>query len=472
MEWVLLGKTGIRVSRICFGCWQAAGWASSDDKKFVETLRYAVDTGINFVDTAVAYGNGHSEKLVGKALKGIREKVVIASKFRPKKSRPSDLRKELEGSLKRLKTDYIDLYQQHWPSADVPLSETIAELEKLKDEGKIRAIGVSNWMEPEWEEIKNPERIDCLQPNYSLLWRVIERNVLPLCIRYNIAVITYSTLCQGLLTGRFKTVDDIPGDCRSQNYWAKPERFHKILPLLNKLEDVARKYNKTIAQVAIRWVLDRKGITSAIVGASSCQQLKENLGALDWKLEFEDVKILDELSLPFSEGLHSYDTLWGWHPKRKQMKDLISENYNNDNDLISKLSRPPLPKINPGKWQLYRERCQIPDPLPERVYKSDCKDMKDLMFQVISAIERHIKNEDKNKVNDWEKLVGKPVSLHSRPGMIKKDMMIIYVDSSVWLQELSQYFYDEILQAVREKFPHIKKLIFKLDPEDKKRLEY
>ena len=315
MEMTTLGRTGFEVSRICVGCWQGAGWATSDDERFIDTVRHAIDSGLNFLDTAVAYGNGHSEELVGKAIEDRRDNVVVATKVRPNMSRPEDVRKELEGCLKRLKSDYIDLFQQHWPPKDIPLADTIGEMERLKEEGKIRAIGVSNWMEPEWDEIDDPSRVECLQPNYSLLWRSAEKNVLPLCVKNDIAIITYSTICQGILAGKFKDLDNIPKDSRAANRRLTPGEFPEVLKILNVVKEVAAKYDKTMAQTAIRWVLDRKGITCAIVGASRPDQVDKNLGALNWELEKEDWKKLADASWPLSKDLKPYDTLWGWHPK-------------------------------------------------------------------------------------------------------------------------------------------------------------
>lgn len=315
METTTLGRTGIEVSRICIGCWQAAGWATSDDERFVATVRHALDQGLNFLDTAVGYGQGHSEELVGKAIEGRRGQVVVATKFSHPASRPDDVRTACEEACQRLKTDYIDLFQQHWPPKDIPLADTIGALERLKEEGKIRAIGVSNWMEPEWDEIDDPARVDCLQPNYSLLWRSIEKRVLPLCRQHGIAIITYSSICQGILAGRFKNLDDIPDDSRSHNRRLTPEEFPQVLGVLAVLEEVAEKYEKTMAQTAIRWLLDQPGIIAPIVGASRPQQVDQNLGALGWHLDPEDWRRLADVSAPLSENIQPHDTLWRWHPK-------------------------------------------------------------------------------------------------------------------------------------------------------------
>ncbi|NOZ21506.1 MAG: aldo/keto reductase [Planctomycetes bacterium] len=303
METTTLGRTGIEVSRLCIGCWQAAGWASSDDERFVKTVQYAIDQGLNFLDTAEGYGRGHSEDLVGKAIAGRRDQVVVATKFSPGASRPEDVRKHLETSLQRLGTDYIDLFQQHWPPPDIPLADTIGEMEKLKEEGKIRAIGVSNWLDPEWEELDDPSRVDCLQPCHNLLWRSIEPKVLPLCIEHNIAVITYSSICQGVLAGRFKKLEDVPDDPRGSNLRLQPENFEDTLKVVNAVEEIAAKYDKTAAQTALRWLLDQKGITAPIIGASRPEQVDDNLGALGWKLDPEDWRRLSASALPSRRDL-------------------------------------------------------------------------------------------------------------------------------------------------------------------------
>ncbi len=318
METIQLGRTGIEVSRLCIGAWQAAGWATSDDERFVKVAQYALDQGLNFIDTAEGYGGGHSEELVGEAVRGRRDRVIIATKFGPGAATPAKLRDALETSLERLQTDYIDLYQYHWPSPDVPLADTISELEKLKEEGKIRVIGVSNWLGPEWDEIDDPGRVECLQPCHSLLWRSVEANALPICRQHNIAVIPYSPLCQGALAGRFRSMADVPeNDPRKANKIWREDKLPGVLRVVDELEKIGRKYGKTIAQTALRWLLDQDGITAPIVGASRLEQVDDNLGALDWKLDEADWQSLSELSKPLSADLTYKDTMWGWHSKYK-----------------------------------------------------------------------------------------------------------------------------------------------------------
>jgi len=316
METTQLGRTGIEVSRLCMGGWQASGWSSSDDDRFVRTVEHALDQGINFIDTAEGYGRGHSEELVAKGIAGKRDKVVLATKFSPNHSDPASVRATLEEQLTRLGTDYIDVYQQHWPPKAPPLADTIGELEKLRDEGKIRVIGVSNWMEPEWDEIDDPSRIDTLQPCHNLLWRSIENSILPLCRKHGIAVLPYSSLCQGVLAGRFRSLDQVPErDPRSGNVRLKADVFPRVLQVLAVLEDVSNRYGKTMAQTAIRWLLDQEGVTAPIVGASRPEQVDQNLGALGWHLEPEDWETLSTASWPLSADLNPHDTMWNWHPK-------------------------------------------------------------------------------------------------------------------------------------------------------------
>lgn len=315
MERTTLGRTGIEVSRLCIGCWQAAGWTSSDDDRFVATVRHALDEGLTFLDTAAGYGDGHSEELVARAISGRRDGVVLATKFAHTDSQPDAVRQSLEASLRRLRTDYVDLFQQHWPPPDIPLAETLGALERLKEEGKIRAIGVSNWMEPEWAELADPTRVDSVQPCYSLLWRSIEPHVLPLCRAHDIAILPYSPLCQGVLTGRFTAVDDIPRDMRQANHQLQPAMFPRVREVVQAVEDVGRTYGKTAGQTALRWLLDQEGVTAPIVGASRPEQVDENLGALDWRLDRADWLRLADISWPLSAELGPHDTLWDWHPR-------------------------------------------------------------------------------------------------------------------------------------------------------------
>lgn len=318
IEYSTVSRSDIKISRVCFGTWQAAGWEGSDDRNFKRILRDAIEHGINFIDTAEGYGNGHSEKLVGDAISQYRESLIIGTKFSYKNSSPEKLRNSLHGSLKRLKTDYIDIYHQHWPPTSPPLEETITELERLQKEGKIRVIAVSNWMQPEWEEIQNPERIGVLQGNYSLLWRSLDPFVLPFCIKEKISVTAYSPLCQGLLSGRFNSLSILPSDVRRENLLFGKEELTRIAPLLDLLFLLSKKYGKSPAQISLRWILDQIGIDAVIVGMTNLDQLKENLGIFGWHLDPSDHQRLSEFSAPLSSKLQPHDTPWRWHSRSRK----------------------------------------------------------------------------------------------------------------------------------------------------------
>ncbi len=316
MQLVKLGKSELNVSPLCFGGWQASGWFGTDERKFLSALKKALDCGINFIDTAEVYGDGFSETIIGNFLGKGRKEIILASKVSHRHAAPDQLRKALEASLRRLKTEYIDLYQYHWPSKKIPLAQTMAELSKLKKEGKIRSIGVSNWMEPEWQEYSSTEEIDSLQACYSLLWRSIEPTVLPLCRKDSVSILCYSPLAQGALAARYKTQEDVPPDYRKNNVMLSAENLPKVVRFVSELEKIGKLYGKSPAQTALRWLLETPGVTSAIVGCSNPNQVEENLGALGWQLKAEHYQTLSELSLPFSANLKPHDTLFGWHSKK------------------------------------------------------------------------------------------------------------------------------------------------------------
>jgi len=323
MEYIKLGKSDLKVSRFAFGTWQAQGWANSDDQRFIEIVKSAIENGVTFFDTAESYGNGYSESLLQKALEKDRHNVVIASKFSHRSATPTDARKALEQSLRRLKTDYIDLYQYHWPSPTVPLSETIEAMKQFKNEGKIRAIGVSNWMEPEWEEFEDTTSIDTLQNCYSLLWRSVEKTVLPLCKTKDVSMLCYSPLAQGILAGRFEDINHIPKDPRQSNVLLKPEKFPEVQKIVTATKNIAKKIGKSVSQVSLRWLLDQPGVSVVIIGSTKLEQLKDNLGTLDWRLEQSDLQELANVSEELSSSLNPHDTLWKWHSRKEKAKKTL-----------------------------------------------------------------------------------------------------------------------------------------------------
>lgn len=316
MEYTAFGKTEFQISRLGLGTWQAYGWASSSEDSFLKTVSFALDSGINLIDTAPAYGKGYSERLVGKAISGKRDKVILATKFSPKESEPEKIRKSLEQSLINLKTDYIDLYQHHWPPKSPPLDETLDELFKLKAEGKIRAIGVSNYMEPEFAEVSDLSKLDSLQVCYSLLWRSVENEVLSICKKHEIAVLPYSPLCQGILAGRLKETEELPKDVRRQNKLLADDKLKETFKIVEKIKEIATRSKTSMAALSLRWLLENPLVTSPIVGASSVEQLKESLSCFDTNVDDETIASLSKLTLDFSRDLKPHDTLWGWHPRK------------------------------------------------------------------------------------------------------------------------------------------------------------
>jgi len=316
MEYRRLGKSDLEVSVVSFGCWQAgrSGWTDVDDDISIKAMGTAFDLGINLFDTAEVYGDGHSEEVLGKALKGIRDRVLIATKVFSNHLKAEDVRKALEGSLRRLKTDYVDLYQIHWPNDKVPLEETMGALVALQQEGKIRSIGVSNFNVAQMEEASRYGRIDSLQPPYSLFWRHIEKDILPYCAANQIGVIAYSPLAQGLLTGKFNR-DNRPQkpDVRAHNVLFQGEVYEHCLEAVEEIRKIAQAHHQTVGNAAINWLLAQKGMTSAIIGARTPEQVKENVGASGWSLSEEEKSLMDRLGRRVMELVdESNPVLWRW----------------------------------------------------------------------------------------------------------------------------------------------------------------
>jgi len=300
MEYQKLGSTDLTVSRIGFGCWAMGGygWGKIDDKESIAAVHKALDLGINFFDTADVYGFGRSEEVLSKALGLYRNKVIIATKFGVKWNKkgetskdisPKRLAEALDGSLKRLKIDCIPFYQVHWPDFKTPISETMEALKKYQKAGKIRYIGCSNFSVKLIKEAQKFSRIESLQAPYNIKEREIEKELIPCAKKYKMGVITYSTLIQGLFTGKYEENSKFRKDDVRSRYenWIG-EKFEKNLKIVEKLKKLSDFYKKTPAQIAIRWVLDNNNITSALIGIQKPEQVKENIGAIDWKLSEKD----------------------------------------------------------------------------------------------------------------------------------------------------------------------------------------
>lgn len=312
MEYRQLGNSNIKVTTLALGTWAFGGdrwWGKQKDLDSQETICRAIELGINFIDTAPIYGNGYSEKVVGEVLKkeGLRDKVVLATKAGLRWEYPESetsffnlkresILKEVEDSLRRLKTEVIDLYQAHFPDPSTPIEETAETLYKLYQQGKIRTIGVSNFSVGQMQEFMKSSPLHSLQPRYSMFRREIESETLPFCIKNNIAVIAYSPLDSGVLTGKFFFGEKIPQDkVRSINYDLKEENFALNKEVIIKLKEIASKYKKNLAQLALNWVIVQKGLTCAIVGARNPSQIEENTGSAGWEMNKEDMEPIESI---------------------------------------------------------------------------------------------------------------------------------------------------------------------------------
>lgn len=294
------------VSRIGLGTWAIGGWmwGGADDDRSVTTIRSALDRGINLIDTAPVYGFGHSEEVVGKALEGVRDQAVIATKVAldwseggPRRnSTPARIRQEVEDSLRRLRTDRIDLYQVHWPDPLVAIEETAAELEKLRQEGKILAIGVSNYSTEQMDAFRKAAPLASVQPPYNLFERAIEADVLPYARENGLVVLGYGALCRGLLSGRMNSSTTFDGDdLRKSDPKFKAPRFEQYLNAVEALKTLARdRHDKSVLALAIRWVLDQ-GPTIALWGARRPDQLDGIDDAFGWSLSPQDLQDIDAL---------------------------------------------------------------------------------------------------------------------------------------------------------------------------------
>jgi methylglyoxal reductase len=316
MRYRVLGQSGIEASVVAFGAWAVGGWwwGGADDSESVAAIRRALDLGINLVDTAPVYGMGHSEEIVGKAIKGRRDEVVLATKcglvwhvdrgnhFFHQSGKSvrrylgaESIRYEVEQSLRRLQTDYIDLYHTHWQDSTTPIAETMGTLLELKQEGKIRAIGVSNATVEQMDEYRKAGPLDADQEKYSMLDRHLDEAQLPYCERENVAVLAYSPLAQGLLTG--KVAADRPlaeGDYRADDPRFSVENRKRMLAFLEEIRPVADAHGATLAQLALVWTLARPGLTHALAGARNPAQVDENAGAGDMELSAQEMAQIDD----------------------------------------------------------------------------------------------------------------------------------------------------------------------------------
>jgi len=313
-----LGSSGQGWSVLTMGCWQAGGaqWENVQDEASIAAMRAAFEAGITCYDTAEAYNEGYSERILAQALGSKRDEIVIATKVAAHNLAHDKVIEACERSLQNLSTDRIDLYQIHWPAGQwgspiVPIEETMRALGTLKEQGKIGAIGVSNFNGPQIEEALGFGRIDSLQPPYSLFWDAFERNgTFQTCVRHGVSVIPYSPLAQGLLTGKFNR-DNRPGDNRAGNALFQDPVFDQAVAAVEQLKPLAHKHNISTGQLALAWLLEQPGVASVIVGARTPEQVQDNARAADVRLEGADVEEITRIGRSVTEHLPDAKTnMW------------------------------------------------------------------------------------------------------------------------------------------------------------------
>jgi myo-inositol catabolism protein IolS len=317
MELRSLGTSEVKISPIIMGTWQAGKemWVGIDDSETIKALRAAFEAGITTIDTAEYYGNGHSERVIGEALADAREQVVYATKVFSNHLKYDQVMEACRRSLKNLKTDYIDLYQIHWPAGSwgtehVPIEETMGALNDLKAQGKIRAIGVSNFSRAQLEEATAYGRIDSLQPPYSLFWRQAEKDARPYCVQNNITILAYSPMAQGLLTGKFGPNHKFDrGDHRSKNKLFKPENYERIQQALGRLRPIAERNGISLGQLALAWIIAQPG-NCAIAGARNAEQVRQNAKAGEILLSPADLEEIDQIGRSVTNHLDDNPVMW------------------------------------------------------------------------------------------------------------------------------------------------------------------
>ncbi len=318
-----LGNSSLMVSPIGVGFWGIVGgdyWGAQDETDTVGAVHAALDAGINFFDTAEGYGNGYSEEMLGRALTGRRNEAIIATKVSAGNLAPAAIRAACEHSLMRLQTDSIDLYQVHWPNREVPFDETMATLLELQREGKIRVIGVSNFGKLDMPDMLQCGRYDANQLPYSLLWRAIEFDIQPQCVERNISILPYSPLNQALLTGRYRSAEEMPysrtrtrhfrGDRRDSRHGTagfEGETFAAV----EAIREICADIGEEMAHVALAWLLHKPGVASVLAGARNPKHIESNRQAGELALSDETMRRLDDATDDLKHKLGPDPDMWG-----------------------------------------------------------------------------------------------------------------------------------------------------------------
>jgi len=310
METTRIADTDLEPTRIGLGTWAIGGWmwGGTDEAQSIATIHAALDRGITLIDTAPVYGFGESEELIGRALAdgGRRRRVVLATKaaidwtadHQPfRNASAARIEQEAEDSLRRLRTDVIDLYQVHWPDPQTPVEETAAAMARLYRDGKIRAIGVSNFSPAQMEAFRQAAPLHASQPPHNLFERNVEQEILPYCHKTGITTLTYGALCRGLLSGRMRPESQFPGDdLRNIDPKFQPPRFAQYLAAVDRLDRLAQeRYGRRVLHLALRWLLDREGVGIALWGARRPDQLEPVSEVSGWSIDADAMAEIDRI---------------------------------------------------------------------------------------------------------------------------------------------------------------------------------
>lgn len=315
MEYRPFGQTGMQVSAIGFGCWEiGGGYGSIEETQFIRAVHRALDLGVNCFDTAEAYGFGTSEQSLAKALGARRKDAIVVTKFGVgyreapnfRDSSRQRIMASIDKSLQNLRTDYVDVYLVHWPDVNTPLEETVRALDDLVQQGKVRAIGVSNFRLAQLDACMRIRRVDVVQYGWNMFDRRMQKEIFPYCREHNIGVMAYGSLAYGLLTGTFtEGMEFSNDDWRSRRgrmgainlfqHLFGEQYFPKNLRVVEELKGLAAQYGKTLPQFALRWTLANPVISTALVGCRTPAEVEENLGALGWTIADSDMQKIDEI---------------------------------------------------------------------------------------------------------------------------------------------------------------------------------
>ena len=322
MKYDKLGNTELSIPKIALGCWGFAGglmWGDQEESDTFDTIDAALDAGINFFENAHGYGNGYSEEVLGRALLGRRHQAIIATKIRVIDNAEKDIAANCELSLKRLQTDYIDLLQLHWPNHQIPPEDVVQAFIKLRDARKIRIFGVSNYGVGDLTDILKHSELASNQLPYSLLFRAIEYEVQPLCVKADVGIMCYSTLLHGLLAGKYQSPADVPdGRGRTRHFSKKRSGTRhgedgcetEMFATIDQIRQIAAGIGQPMPLVAVAWVLQQPGVSAAIVGARQPEQIQQMAAAADLELDSETIQRLNDATELVKLALGANPDMW------------------------------------------------------------------------------------------------------------------------------------------------------------------